>query len=129
MVATKSETKQDNADVIQAVVNVNEGAYNAQKQVNLQLMRKIGQLVIAQKPEELVCCGDNIYWKVPLSVVDLSGDKKKYPLQSHAWVDAISGRYTMSNEFTARIQAESTPILRRLYPASGVREKPVREGA
>ena len=52
MVTTKSETKQDNADVICAVVNVNEGAYNAQKQVNLQLMRKIGQLVIAQKSEE-----------------------------------------------------------------------------
>ena len=52
MVTTKSETKQDNADVICAVVNVNEGTYNAQKQVNLQLMRKIGQLVIAQKLEE-----------------------------------------------------------------------------
>ena len=115
MESTELKATKNNPDPARAVVNVNSGAYNAQKQVNMAIMRKIGQLVIALRPEELVVQGENIYWKVPLCVVNLSGDEKKYPLQSYALVDAISQNYTMRDEFVKRILAESTPIIHRLY--------------
>ena len=125
MKSTKETTTQDEDNPIQAVVNVNSGAYHAQKQVNMAIMRKIGQLIIAQKPQELVVAGEKIYWKVPLSIANLTGDDEKYPLQSYALVDAITLRFDMSNEFAQRIITESTPTIRRLYPELKAWEKQV----
>ena len=116
MESTQPTATHNNGDFIRAVVNVNAGSYNAQKHVNIQIMRKLGQLVIALQPEELLVQGENIYWKVPLYVVNLSGDKKKYPLKNYALVDAISDSYSMSDEFATKIKEESTPILHTLYP-------------
>ncbi|MFQ6042883.1 MAG: hypothetical protein ACE5PV_18650 [Candidatus Poribacteria bacterium] len=128
MESTKSTTIQNNLARVRAVVNVNDGAYSAQKQVNIQIMRKIGQLVIALRPEELLVFGGNIYWKVPLCVVNLSGDEEKHLLKSYALVDAVSGVYTMSDEFAAKIKEESTTILQTLYPELKEWEKRVKEG-
>ena len=128
MESTERTATPNSQHPVQAIVNVNEGSYNAQKQVNLQIMRKIGQLVIALRPEELVVQEGSIYWKVPLCVVNLSGSEQRYLLKSHALVDAISLCYIMSDEFAQRIKTESAAIIHSLYPDLKEWEKQVGDG-
>ena len=100
---------------IQVIANISINAKVARRLVNVQLMKKAGQMIITGKPE-IKIDDDKIYWKVPLFVVPPDGDDKTYPLKQTALVDAISGAYVMAPDFVQKIKAESTPILRQLYP-------------
>ena len=106
---------QHNHGRIQVVSSISINAKVARRLVNVQLMKKVGQMIITGEPEISVD-GSKIYWKVPLFVVPPDGDDKTYQLKQSAFVDAISGIYIMDADFVEKLKAESTPILRQLYP-------------
>ncbi len=115
---------QPNQGHIQVVANISIDAKVARRLVSVQLMKKVGQMIIAGKPEISVD-GNRVYWEVPLFVVPPDGDSNTYLLVNVARVDATSGIYIMESDFIETIKAESTPILRRLYPNLSIwRQKP-----
>ena len=99
---------------IQVVSNISINAKVARRLVNVQLMKKVGQMIITGEPE-ITVDGSKIDWKVPLFVVPPDGDDNTYQLKHSAFVDAISGIYIMDADFVEKLKAESTPILRQLY--------------
>lgn len=118
---------QHNHGRIQVIANISINATVARRLVNVQLMKKVGQLIITGEPD-IAMDGENIYWKVPLFVVPPDGNDKTYPLQHAAFVDAISGIYIMAPDFIEKIKAESTPILYQLYPNLEVWSQKRQEG-
>jgi hypothetical protein len=108
-------TTHHNSGKIQVVANISINAKIARRLVNVQLMRKVGQMIITGEPE-IAVDGESIYWKVPLFVSPPDDDENIYPLKTAVFVDAISGIYVMEAGFVEQLRAESTPILRQLYP-------------
>jgi hypothetical protein len=98
-------------------VGVSIDSEAARRLVNIQLMLKFGQLIVTDEPEIFIDKQD-IYWKVPLRVVSPEGDDNKYLLNQHAFVDAITGKYEMDEQFLEALRAEARPILQQLYPDS-----------
>ena len=100
---------------VQVTADINIAAPIARRLVNTELMKKVGQMIMADEPELLVD-GQKVYWKVPFLVVSPEGDTKIYPTGKHALVDALSGIYIMSKKEMEELKAASDPILDQLYP-------------
>ena len=118
---THSQSKQATATgqsgkiQIQVIADVNITAPIARRLVNTELMKKVGQMIMAGEAELLID-GQKIYWKVPFLVVPPDGDNKTYLTGQHALIDAISGIYLMSKKEVEELKSSSDPILDRLYP-------------
>lgn len=100
---------------VQVTADVNITAPIARRLVNTELMKKVGQMIMAGEPELLVD-GQKLYWKVLFLVVPPEGDTNIYPTGKHALVDALSGIYVMSKKEIEELKAASDPILDHLYP-------------
>jgi hypothetical protein len=100
---------------IEITADVNIAAPVARRLVNTELMKKVGQMLVAGDPELLVE-GDKIYWKVPIMIVPPLDGTPAYPSGKYALVNAISGLYSMTKEEVKEIESASEPILQRLYP-------------
>ena len=100
---------------VQVTASISITAPIARRLVNVELMKKVGQMIMTGEPE-IYIDGKNIYWKVPLLVVPPDDDDNTYLLGKYALVDAIAGRYTMDKQFIEELRAEARPILERLYP-------------
>jgi hypothetical protein len=94
---------------------VNITAPVARRLVNIELMKKVGDMLMTGEPE-LVIDGQKIYWKVPFLVVPPDDDPNIYPTGTYALVDAISGLYVMNPKEIDTLKAAAYPILDRLYP-------------
>ncbi|MDA1190092.1 MAG: hypothetical protein O3A46_00235 [Candidatus Poribacteria bacterium] len=95
--------------------DVNIAAPIARRLVNVELMKKIGQMVMTGEPELLVE-GEHVYWKVPLLVVPPEDDPNTYPTGRFAYVDAIAGRYALTKTENEALRKAAYPILKELYP-------------
>ncbi|MDA1193148.1 MAG: hypothetical protein O3A46_15840 [Candidatus Poribacteria bacterium] len=95
--------------------DINIGAPIAQRLVDIELMKKVGQMVMAGEPMLLVD-GERIYWKVPFVAVPPDDDPNTYPIGVHALVDAIAGTYTLTQSDKEAIRHSARPILYRLHP-------------
>ena len=63
---------------VQVTTDVNIAAPVARRLVNTELMKKVGQMVMAGEPE-LFVDGQKVYWKAPLLIVPPDGDANAYP--------------------------------------------------
>lgn len=111
---------------IQVTADVNITASIARRLVNTELMKKVGQMIMAGEPELLVD-GQKIYWKVPFLVVPPENDPKTYLTGRYALVDAISGIYMLGKKEIEELKAVARPILHQLYPGLKERMQKVRE--
>jgi hypothetical protein len=100
---------------VQVTADVNITAAIARRLVNTELMMKVGQGVMTGEPR-IYIHGTDIYWEVPLFVVPPDDDDNTYPLGKSAFVDAIAGRYVLTEGEIQEIRAISRPILGKLYP-------------
>lgn len=100
---------------IQVTADVNITAPIARRLVNLELIKKVGDLIMTGE-SELVVDGTKVYWKVPLLVVPPDEDENTYPTGEYALVDAISGLYVLEEEAIEKLKEAARPILDRLYP-------------
>jgi hypothetical protein len=100
---------------VHVTADVNITAPIARRLVNVELMKKVGQMIMAGEPELLVD-GQRVYWKVPFLVVPPLGDPHTYPTGTYALVDARSGLYGMGEREIEVLKAAALPILDRLYP-------------
>ncbi len=90
------------------VTTLNITAETAQRQVNRQLIPKLGTGLIARRPE-LVIVGEQIIWRVPISLsLPELGDLGQV---GHVAVDARSGELSISDDSQERIIKHA----RRLY--------------
>ena len=115
MAITTREIKEPYGITIQITATLSINAEVARRMVNVELMMKVGQLVITGAPE-LVIEGQRVFWKVPLFVASPTGDHNTYPLKLFALVDAVSGMYAMEQKFAETVKRESNPIVQRIYP-------------
>ena len=115
MAVTTKETKEPYGITIQITATLGVNAEVARRMVNVELMMKVGQLVIAGEPFWVIE-GERVFWKVPLFVASPSGDGNTYPLKLFTLVDAISGMYVMNPEFAEAVKRESIPIVQKIYP-------------
>jgi len=95
--------------------DVNITAPIARRLVNVELMKKVGQMIMAGEPELLID-GQKVYWNVPFLVVPPIGDPHTYPTGTYALVDARSGLYGMGEREIEALKAVARPILDQLYP-------------
>lgn len=102
---------------VEVTAEVNITAPIARRLVNVELMKKVGQMVMAGEPD-LVIERERVLWKVPFWVVPPEDDPNTYPTGTHALVDAISGIYVMSKKEIETLKAVARPILDKLYPES-----------
>jgi hypothetical protein len=115
MTITPMETNEPSGITIQITATLSLNAEVARRMVNVELMRKVGQLVITGEPELLIE-GEQAFWKMPLFVASPVGDDNIYPLKPSALVDAISGMYIMDAEFVEAVKEESLSIIQTIYP-------------
>lgn len=111
---------------VQVIADVNITAPIARRLVNIELMKKVGQMIMAGEPELLID-GQKVYWKVLFLVVPPDNDPNTYPTGKYALVDAISGIYILGKKEIEELKAASDPILDRLYPELEVWMEKVRE--
>jgi hypothetical protein len=100
---------------VEVTADVNIAAPIARRLVNIELMKKIGDMLMAGEPELLID-GQNVYWNVPFWVVPPDEDPNTYPTGTSALVDAMSGLYVMSPQEIEGLKAAAYPILDTLYP-------------
>ena len=98
----------------------------ARRMVNLELIKKVGDLIMTDNPE-LLMDGEKLYWKVPFLVVPPDGDPNTYPTGQYALVDALSGLYVLEEETIEDLKKASEPILDQLYPELNEYMQRVRE--
>ena len=115
MTITTTEAKEPYGITIQITATLSVSAEVARRMVNVELMMKVGQLVITGEPK-LVIEGESVFWKAPLFVAAPTSDGNTYPLTLFALVDAISGRYVMAPEFAGAVKKESIPLVQQIYP-------------
>ncbi len=115
MAISPTETQASPTIQVEIKAEVNITAVIAKRLVNIELMEKVGQMIMAGEPE-LAIDGQKIYWKVPFLVVPPDNDPNLYPTGSYAFVDAISGIYVLDEEAQKELITLSDPILDRLYP-------------
>jgi len=87
----------------------------ARRIVNVEIMKKIGDLMVAGVPK-LYMKENRLYWRLPFLVVPPDGDPNTYPTGEYALVDAHSGIYVLEEQDVVHLKAVSRPILTRLYP-------------
>ena len=87
----------------------------ARRIINVEIMKKVGDLIVADVPK-LFMKDDRLYWRAPLLVVPPDDNPNTYPTGEYALVDAHSGIYVLKEQEVARLKAVSRPILTRLYP-------------
>ena len=100
---------------VEVTAEVNITAPIARRLVNVELMKKVGQMVVTGEPD-LVRERERVLWKVPFWVVPPEDDPNIYPTGTHALVDAISGIYVMSKKEVEALKTVARPILDKLYP-------------
>jgi hypothetical protein len=100
---------------VQVTADVNITAAIARRLVNIELMKKVGQSVMAGEPE-IYIDGQQFFWKVPFLVVPPDDDLSTYPTGRYALVDAISGCYVLDKASITELKAATRPILYQLYP-------------
>lgn len=100
---------------LQMTADVNITASIAKRMVNVELMKKVGDLIMTGEPELLVD-GQKVYWKVPFLVVPPDDDSNTYPTGEYALVEAFSGLYVLKEGALQKLRAAAGPILDCLYP-------------
>lgn len=89
-------------------------AVEARRLVNIELMKKVGQMIMAGEPEQLIEEG-KVYWKVPFLVVPPDVDTNVYPIGKYALIDSTQENYELDEREKEEIKAASRPILYELY--------------
>ena len=111
---------------VQVTADVNITAPIAKRLVNIELMKKVGQMIMAGEPE-LFIDGQNVYWKIPFLVVPPEYDSSTYPTGKYTLVDALSALYVLDKKSIEELKAAARPILYQLYPDLPERMQKVRE--
>jgi hypothetical protein len=99
----------------------------ARRIVNVELIKKVGDLIMTGTPE-LFMDGKKLYWKVPFLAVPPDDDANTYPTGQSALVDAHSGLYVLEEEDIVCLKTAARPILTQLYPDLEEYIRKAREG-
>jgi hypothetical protein len=92
-------------------------SYAAQRAMNIELVRKMGQLITTGEPQLLIDEAKGVIsWQVPFLVQPPLDDKNIYPTGESAIVDADSDDYVLEDDAIERIRKAALPIINRLYP-------------
>ena len=92
-------------------------SHAAQRAVNVELVRKMGQLITTGEPQLLIDEAKGaILWQVPFLVQPPLDDKNTYATGESAVVDAYSGNYALEEDALQRIRKAALPIINQLYP-------------
>jgi hypothetical protein len=90
---------------------------DAQRAVNVQLIRKLGFLITTGAPQLLLDQARNVIcWQIPFLVQPPIDARGLYPTGEYALVNAYSGTYTLDDEAVHRINLAAIPIIQKLYP-------------
>ena len=111
---------------VEVTADVNITAPIARRLVNIELMKKVGDMIMTGEPELLID-GQKIYWKVPFLVVPPDDDPNTHPTGQYALVDAISGLYVLEDDAIEQLKTTSEPLLDRLYPELEAYMQKIRE--